>query len=87
MKLKKRLRLVPSCSRNRVRITDLAPDGVLIVVDWDKFTVGSSVFVPAINLTELIAQFYEIADLNKWYIEHRFRIENKKQGIRFWRML
>jgi hypothetical protein len=49
--------------------------------------VGSSVFIPAINITELIAQFYEVSDAHKWYIEHRFRIENGKQGVRFWRLV
>lgn len=78
---------MPSCSKNRIRLTDLAPDGVLILVDWDNFVVGSSVFIPAINTTELIAQFYEVSDTYKWYIEHRFRIENGKQGIRFWRLV
>jgi hypothetical protein len=60
---------------------------VLILVDWDNFTVGSSVFVPAVNTQELIAQFYEVTDSMKWYIDHRYRIENGKQGIRFWRLV
>jgi hypothetical protein len=33
----------------RVMLTDISPDGVRIVVDWDKFKPGASVFIPCIN--------------------------------------
>lgn len=74
-------------SKNKLRHSDLAPDGVKILVDWGKFTVGSSVFVPAINIDELIVQVKLLALRNLWTIEYRQRIENKLWGVRFWRML
>lgn len=77
----------PLRAKNRVRFDDIAPDGVLIVVNWADFIVGSSLFIPAIDTTELIAQVYEVAGRYKWQLEHRFRVENKRQGVRFWRML
>jgi hypothetical protein len=58
----------------------------LILVDWGKFLTGSSVFVPAINVAELVSQVYEIAKAHKWKIAHRFRIEHGRQGVRFWRL-
>jgi hypothetical protein len=86
-KQKKKSPRQPLCFKNRVRLDELAPDGIAIVVDWGQFVVGSSVFIPAINTTELIAQVYEIANRYGWTLEDRFRIENGKQGVRFWRIL
>lgn len=63
------------------------PDGVRIIVDWDKFSVGASVFVPAINLEEAYAQMLKIAELYSWTIEASVRVENGKLGVRFWRVL
>lgn len=70
----------------RVRYTDLAPDGVRIVIDWDSMDVGASIFIPAVNTTELIAQFKTTMPQD-WKIEYRNRIESGKWGVRFWRML
>jgi hypothetical protein len=73
--------------KNKILQTDLAPDEVRIIVDWDKFTIGSSVFVPAVDTAELITQVKLIALRNLWTIEYRHRIENKLWGVRFWRVL
>ena len=73
--------------KNKILQSDLAPDEVRIIVDWDKFTIGSSVFVPAINVEELVTQVKLLALRNLWTIEYRQRIENKLWGVRFWRML
>jgi len=78
---------VQRSSKNKLRYSDLAPDKVLILVDWDKFVAGSSVFIPAINVEELITQVKLLALRNFWTIEYRQRIENKLWGVRFWRML
>jgi hypothetical protein len=48
--------------------------------------LGASIFIPAVNTPELIAQFYD-AMPKDWKIEYRNRIENGKWGVRFWRML
>lgn len=74
-------------SKNKLWLSDLAPDGVRIVVDWDNFTVGNSVFIPAINSEELITQVKLLCLRNGWTIDYRQRIENKLWGVRFWRML
>jgi len=76
----------PVANKNRIQKTDLAPDGVRILIDWDKFVIGSSVFVPAINSPELVAQFYDAAN-PEWQIAHRTRVENGRWGVRFWRIL
>jgi len=65
---------------------DLAPDGLRMVVNWKTFDPGSSVFVPCLDMVEAVSQFYEIAQRKGWLCDHRYRVENKLQGIRFWRL-
>jgi hypothetical protein len=73
-------------SDKRIRNTDLAPDGVRIVIDWERLVLGASIFIPAVNTPELVIQF-KSAMPKDWKIEYRNRIENGKWGVRFWRML
>jgi hypothetical protein len=78
----------PSFSKDaRLKFDELSPDGVRIIVDWDAFVIGASLFVPAIDVVELIDQMRLIASNKKWDIEYRFRVENGKLGVRFWRTL
>lgn len=65
----------------------MSPDGVRIVVDWDNFPVGASVFVPVINTDALHEQLEKVASIYKWTMETRYRIENHKLGVRIWRIL
>lgn len=76
----------PRKNDNRGVAMDLAPDGLRMVVNWKTFSPGDSVFVPCIDMVEAVSQFYEIAEYKGWTCEHRCRVENKKQGVRFWRL-
>ena len=87
MKLSKLWQQPPRFFKHRVRIDDLAPDGVLIRVAWDKFVPGASVFVPCINTLECVRQFYDIARHKDWTIDTRIGIEGGRWGVRFWRVL
>ncbi len=71
----------------RLRLSDLSPDGVRIVVDWDGFVVGSSIFIPAINTTEALIQIRAICDIPKYVVEHSVRIDNGRYGVRVWRVV
>jgi hypothetical protein len=85
MNLKKIRPFIPT--KERIKYDDLSPDHVRIVIDWENFVTGASVFVPAVNVTELILQFYELAHKKKIQVEHRVRVENGKWGVRFWRLV
>jgi hypothetical protein len=87
MKLSKFWRQPPRCSRNRVRLDDLAPDGVRIVVRWDKFPVGASVFIPCVNTLELVRQVHQITTMREWVVHYRPGIEGGRWGVRIWRRL
>jgi len=71
----------------RRKLETLTPDGVPIDVAWAEFEVGSSVFIPAINTTKLIAQLKDVANYHRWAIQHRIRSEGGKLGVRVWRVL
>jgi hypothetical protein len=67
------------------RLYDLEPDGLLITVSWDDMEVGSSIFVPCINVDACKKQVREIADMFGWFVTTRVCIEDYKLGLRIWR--
>jgi hypothetical protein len=70
----------------RVMLTDISPDGVRIVVDWDKFKPGASVFIPCINTAKAIEHLTRAARITRKDIEQRVRVEDGKYGVRVWRL-
>lgn len=64
----------------------MSPDGVRIRVDWEVFVPGSSIFVPAVNLVELVSQMKVIATEKDYMLDHHVRIEGGRLGVRFWRI-
>ena len=64
----------------------IAPDGALIVIDWDRLKVGSSVFVPCINTTLAKRQVREIFERRGWKMRVVIRPERELWGVRFWRI-
>ena len=70
-----------------LKISDLSPDGVRIIVNWDSMVTSSSVFILCINTEKCVAQVDKIAKRKGWTIETQVREENKKLGVRVWRVL
>lgn len=69
-----------------LRPGDIAPDGVKMYVDWDALLPGASIFIPCINVVELVNQVHGYTDTKGWVMEYRTRIENDMWGVRFWRI-
>ena len=67
------------------RIRDIAPDGLPISVSWENMEVGSSIFVPCINIDTCKKQVKEIVDKFGWIIVSQVRIEDQRLGLRIWR--
>jgi hypothetical protein len=63
------------------------PDGLEIFIDWDNFQVNASVFIPAINTTQLNKEMKRIAADKNIKLVGKELIEGGKWGMRFWRML
>lgn len=69
-----------------IRLDDLHPDGVRVVVDWPRFQPGSSIFVPCLGLDTCIQQVERIAARKQWKIQHCIWVENNILGLRVWRI-
>ena len=80
-------RKLSSQKDKRVKLTELSPDGVRIFVDWDKFPVGASVFIPVIDSETLRKQLQNVVSVLGFTVEARTRIENSRFGVRIWRVL
>jgi hypothetical protein len=70
----------------RILPTDISPDGVRIIVDWEKFLPGTSVFIPAVKTNAAITQLLAAARIKRNQIEVRVCVEGGKHGVRVWRL-
>tara|TARA_R100001224_G_scaffold50267_1_gene29007 strand:+ start:684 stop:911 length:228 start_codon:yes stop_codon:yes gene_type:complete len=70
-----------------LKIDDLNPDGVKIVVNWERMVTSSSVFILCINTSKCVKQVEKIAKRKGWTLETQIKIENNKLGVRIWRVL
>jgi hypothetical protein len=71
-----------------LKLHDINPDGLRIVVDWGAMVVGSSIFIPCVNTTEAIQQVKKICVAGMgWDIEARTVVETPYLGVRVWRIL
>jgi len=74
-------------TKNILNTQDLNPDGVHIIVNWDKMVEGASVFIPCINTEEAVKQLTRVAADKKWEIKSKIQVENSNLGLRVWRTL
>ena len=71
-----------------LRLYDLNPDGVRIVVDWGAMVVGSSVFIPCINTNKALQQVKRICvEEFGWDVRAKMVIEKPFSGVRVWRIV
>jgi hypothetical protein len=70
----------------RLKHSDISPDGVRIVIDWDKFVVGTSIFIPCLDTKRAITDIVDASGIPKTDLIQRVRIEEGKYGVRVWRM-
>ena len=61
-------------------------EGVQIEIEWGKFIVGSSFFIPCIDTIALRKQLARQAKARDIQIRAVDRIENTLWGIRVWRV-
>ena len=70
-----------------LRTYDLAPDGLRIVVAWERMAIDTSIFVPCVNTKEALRQAKRITRDKGWETVGRTGIEDGKLGVRIWRVL
>ena len=59
-----------------LKIHDLCPDGVRIIVNWERMVTSSSVFILCINTSKCVKQVEKIAKRKGWTLETQIKIEN-----------
>jgi hypothetical protein len=65
----------------------ISVEGVDLNIEWGKFVVGASFFIPCINHKTLIREVTNHAIARKVKIKGISRIENGMWGVRFWRIV
>ena len=70
-----------------LKVHDLNPDGVRIVVKWETLAPGRSVFVPCVNTHECKQQIKRITKDKNISAEIRTVIEKDMLGVRVWQIV
>lgn len=61
-------------------------EGVQVEIEWEKFIVGSSFFLPCIDTASVRKQIEKHAHAHGFEIKARDRRENLYWGLRVWRV-
>ena len=64
---------------------DLYPDGIRVVIEWDIWEPGMSIFVPCIATKRALKQMKAIAFRKNIAMTHDIVVEGGLFGVRFWR--
>lgn len=61
-------------------------EGIPVVIEWHKFAIGSSFYIPCLDREELAKNITLAARRRNMRVKYRFTLENGTQGVRFWRV-
>lgn len=61
-------------------------DGVSYNIDWARFKVGCSFFIPVLNAEDAKARVQEVADRLEFAVAMKIVIEEGIRGLRVWRV-
>lgn len=61
-------------------------EGIRFKVDWSKFTVGATFWVPCLNPEHVMRQIQRICDKNDFKIKMVESVEHGVLGVRVWRL-
>ena len=70
-----------------LRVHDINPDGIRVVINWDALVVGASMFIPCINTNQATQQLTTITDKKGWKTTTKVTVESGKLGVRMWRTM
>ena len=75
------------CRLKTVKIEKpLEIEGVQVQVEWQKFRIGTSFFLPCINHDRMTAGIVKRATSRGFRVKIIARVENGMWGIRVWRI-
>jgi hypothetical protein len=61
-------------------------DGIQIAIEWHKFVVGSSFYIPCLDRRSVTDQLVATAKERGMKVKSRFVLERGTQGVRIWRI-
>jgi hypothetical protein len=64
----------------------ITADTVPVAIEWHKFIVGSSFYIPCLDRQGTADQIVASAKERGMKIKFRFVLERGTQGVRFWRI-
>lgn len=64
----------------------ITADTVPVAIEWHKFVVGSSFYIPCLDRQGIADQITTYAKERGMNIKFRFVLEKGTQGVRFWRI-
>ncbi len=64
----------------------ITADGVPVVIEWHKFVIGSSFYIPCLDRHTLASQIETAAKERFMRVKFKFTLEGGTQGVRFWRI-
>ena len=67
-------------------MTKIFSDRIDFEVPWEKFTLGTSIFIPCMQPTETINSFRKAAQKQGIAFVYRVVVEKGIQGLRVWRI-
>jgi len=69
-----------------LKLDDIGPDGVRMIVDWDRMRTADSVFIPCVNVAKALKQIEPIFARRGWKKRAHVSVENHILGLRIWRI-
>ena len=70
----------------QLAMSKIISDRVEFEVPWDRFTLGTSLFIPCMNPTETLMTFRKEAQRQGVMFTYRIVVEKGVQGLRVWRI-
>jgi len=64
----------------------ITADTVPVAIEWHKFVVGSSFYIPCLDRQGISNQVVAYTKDRGMKIKFRFVLERGTQGVRFWRI-
>lgn len=72
-------------SRSREKGVGVYIDNVRLAIDWNRWELGQSIFVPCVDPDTLIQQMRRRAKHHKYVLTAKECVERGLFGVRFWR--
>lgn len=69
-----------------IKLDDVAPDGVRMIIDWSKMSTADSVFIPCLNVKKALKQVDAIFNRRGWKMRVHVSVESNTMGVRIWRI-